>query len=183
MKVRPVRVSRQLVDSEWLVFPGGELEGTRPTALCLSCREALTAAASASGRTPPVSRPLCFLCYRATLERERALKAAGELDTASPERFQFALPLEPVNRTRLARLKVERIQARSQAQTGTGRYVDKRRQAQIEARHALQRLVEGIRARNAAGAERTRVLSDALHAAELQLPDSWLPFVASREAS
>ena len=46
-------------------------------------------------------------------------------------------------------------------------YVDKRRQAQIAARHALVRLSEGLRAQG-------------LYAAELQLPDTWLPFVASR---
>jgi hypothetical protein len=123
---------------------------------------------------------LCFQCYRATLERERALKAAGELDTASHQRFQFVLPLEPVNRSRLARLRVEREQARVAGRAGDGRHVDKRRQAQIAARHALQRLVEGLRARSARGGEPTRAISDAFHAAELQLPESWLPFVAAR---
>ena len=111
MKMMPGRVSPQLIDSEWLAFKGGELEGRRPTALCPACRTALRAAAASGVRATP--RPLCFHCYRATLERERALRAAGELDTASHERFQVALPLEPVNRSRLARLRVERVQART----------------------------------------------------------------------
>ncbi len=181
MKMTPVRISSQVVDSEWLAFHGGELEGRRPTALCLSCRAALSeAAASSSPASSRAPRPLCFQCYRATVVRERALKAAGELDTASPGRFQFALPLERVDRSRLARLRVERTQARLSARAGIGRYADKRRQAQIAARHALERLTEGLRARNPAGPEQDRGMSEALHAAELQLPASWLPFVVSR---
>ncbi len=79
---------------------------------------------------------------------------------------------------------------------GVGRYVDKRRHAQIAARHALQRIVAGL-ARDAGGsiaslrpgfadvheptpAERERLGAAAIHAAELQLPDAWLPFVVSR---
>lgn len=184
MTMKPVRASSQVIESEWLAFPGGELEGARPSALCPSCRADLgRAAASASPAFRTSRRPLCFQCYRATFERERALKAAGELDTATPERFQFVLPLEPVNRARLALLRMERVNSRAAGQAGAGRYVDKRRHAQIAARHTLQRLMEGLRERNLASAERRRAVSDALHAAELQLPESWLPFVGSREAS
>lgn len=179
MKVMPGRLSSQLIDSEWLAFAGGELEGRRPSALCPACRAALRSAAATGARHRAAPKPLCFHCHRATLERERTLKAAGELDTASQERFQFALPLEPVNRSRLARLRVERVQARAAEQAGAGRHADKRHQAQIAARHALQRLIEGLRARNEPVGERTRAISDALHAAELQLPESWLPFVAA----
>ena len=57
-------------------------------------------------------------------------------------------------------------------QMGAARYVDKRRQAQIAARHALQQIAEGVQARGATLA--------AIHAAELQLPEAWLPFVVSR---
>jgi hypothetical protein len=123
---------------------------------------------------------LCFACYRAGIERERALKAAGELDTASEARFQCTLPFEPVNRSRLARLQTERTAARVSARSGVGQYVDKRRQAQIAARHVLERIVIGLRDRNASPQERDRVLSTATHAAELQLPEAWLPFVVSR---
>ena len=114
------------------------------------------------------------------MERERALRAAGELNTASTERFQSALPFEPVNHSRLARLRHERATSRVASQAGVGRYVDTRRQAQIAARHALERIVIGLRERNATAAERDRVLSSATHAAELQLPEAWLPFVVSR---
>ena len=77
------------------------------------------------------------------------------------------LPFEPVNRPRLARLKAERLESR-QLRVGAARFVDKRRHAQIAARHALQRLGVGLETRG-------------LHAAELQLPEAWLPFVGSRQ--
>src|SRR5579862_3211528 len=102
-------------DTEWVAFPGGELEGKRPKVLCLPCRERLNRAA-AEGQPVAPRRALCFRCYRAELDRERALMAAGQLDTATDARFQFALPFEPVNRARLAQLKVERIGAAATAQ-------------------------------------------------------------------
>jgi hypothetical protein len=173
----------QTVADEWVTFPGGELEGRRPRTLCSACREALNAAARAG--TPQsgssLSRgALCFQCYRAELDRERALGAAGELDTASDARFQTQLPFEPVNTARLAMLKVERATAHGVMLEGAGRFVDKRRQAQIAARHALQAIVAGVMARRLAPGARDRAIASALHAAELQLPESWLPFVVSR---
>src|SRR6185295_525643 len=160
---RPVQPP-QVVDAEWITFPGGELEGKRPKARCPACR--------ARGGRPESRAPLCFQCYRAELDRERALKAAGQLDTASDERFQTALPFEPIDMPRLQMLRVERAAQRATSQMGAGRYVDKRRHAQIAARHALQRIAAGVQARGAALA--------AIHAAELQLPESWIPFVVSR---
>jgi len=124
---------------------------------------------------------LCFECYRAGLERDRKLGLAAAIDTASEARFQSALPFEPVNRARLARLKVERAQVRATLLASpTGRFVDRRRQAQIAARHALRRVVSSLQARAASPAEMGRSLAAAAHAAELQLPDTWLPFVVSR---
>ncbi len=173
MKRRYVAATPQLVDSEWVPFPGGELEGTRPRVLCEACRGRLAASA--------ISGALCFQCYRAGLERDRQLRAAAALDTASDARFQSAFPFEPVNHARLARLKVERAQARATLHaTPAGRFVDKRRHAQIAARHALQRVVTGVQARAADPAEINRSLAAAAHAAELQLPEAWLPFVVSR---
>lgn len=147
--------SAQINDKGWIAFPGGELEGKRPKAMCPACRDR----ANKTGT-------LCFQCYRADLDRERALKVAAELDTASEARFQTAFPFEPVNRPRLERLRVERGAARAAMQTGADRFVDKQRRAQIAARHALQRTPVSIDA--------------ALRAAELQLPEAWLPFVVSR---
>lgn len=164
----------QTAENEWITFPGGELEGRRPRRLCPSCRARLHQAAH-TGRKPGAGEdrsrsPLCFRCYREDLDRQRALKAAGELDTATEPRFQFALPLEPVDQLRLAALKVERATARAAiSQSSTGRFIDRRREAQIAARHALQAIGEGLRAQQAA-----------VHAAELQLPESWLPFVVAR---
>jgi hypothetical protein len=167
-----------VVEREWVSFPGGELQAPRPTVLCPACRAKLQA--SAAKPAAQSSQAVCFACYRASLERERVLKAAGELNTASEARFQATLPFEPVNRARLARLQSERAESRTAARSGVGQYVDKRRQAQIAARRVLERIVIGLRERNATGAERDRVLTAATHAAELQLPDAWLPFVVSR---
>ena len=182
----------QTVKDEWVSFPGGELEGKRPKALCPECREALKrdalegGASSVSGqsRPPGWSRPLCFQCYRAGLDRERAIGAAGQLDTASETRFQFQLPLEPVNRSRLDGLKAARAEARTASVQGIGAYVDKRRRAQIAARHALQAIGAGLGSRlgsrHDSARERGQEMNDAIHAAELQLPEAWLPFVVSR---
>src|SRR5262245_36084885 len=75
----------QVAEHDWVTFAGGELEGRRPKALCTACRERLTLAAT---RGTGVSRAgtLCFQCYRAELDRERAIRAAGSLNTASEER-------------------------------------------------------------------------------------------------
>jgi hypothetical protein len=212
-------------DSEWTPFPGGELEGTRPRVLCVACREQLQRQAQASSsaglRRPSLEggahthrigrpgAPLCFACYRATLLRDRALQAAGGIDTASESRFQSLLPLEPVNHSRLARLRAERAVARDTARSAVGcgavvgACVDRRRQAQISARHALQQIGAGLRRQAAAAAPQDRqnrlntVSPDdgataashavggeemwaAIHAAELQLPETWLPFVTAR---
>jgi hypothetical protein len=143
--------------------------------LCGPCRVRKAAGA------PP--RAICFECYRADRRREEAIKAASEFE-ASPEgidaRFQNGLPFEPVNLPRLERLKTERARARVQARAGAGQYVDKRRQAQIAARHALQRLALGLASHPMEPLVRARVEAEAIHAAELQLPEAWLPFVVSR---
>jgi hypothetical protein len=172
-------VAGQVVEQEWVSFPGGELEGKRPKALCGACREALTRQASTA--TPARgSRLLCFECYRAGLDRERGLRAAGELNTATEARFQSQLPFEPVNRARLGMLKAERSAARTVASRGPGQYADTRRRAQIDARHALQQIGAGLSARGLATEVREQAMAAAIHAAELQLPESWLPFVVSR---
>src|SRR5438045_747484 len=100
----------QVQGEEWVSFPGGELEGKRPKVLCPACRAALNRGAASSNSSHPSGppRPLCFQCYRAELEREHALRAAGDLDTASDARFQFQLPFERVNRARLDMLKAGR---------------------------------------------------------------------------
>ena len=173
--------SAQIVDGHWLTFPGGELEGERPSTLCPGCREQLRqAAASKIDNRELRGGALCFQCYRAELDRQRALRAAGALETASPQRFQFGLPFEPVNKPRLERLKAERATSRATMKTGIGAYADRRRQAQIAARHALDAIAAGLSARQLAPPERNRVMSAAIHAAELQLPESWLPFVIAR---
>jgi hypothetical protein len=182
-----LRATNQPVDGEWVTFPGGELEGKRPKALCLACRarvKRLACEPRASSHEPRATshepRPICFQCYRAELERQQALQAAGQLDTSSDERFQDALPFEPVNRARLDRLKAERAEARQVQHAGVGRFVDRRRLAQIAARHALQLIVANLDARQAMPADRERLGEAVIHAAELQLPEAWLPFVVSR---
>jgi hypothetical protein len=176
----------QLVSEEWVTFPGGELEGKRPRLLCPACRAALQREAVRGGVPSHLphsphqrSGPLCFQCYRTDLDRERALKTAGELDTASDARFQCQLPFEPVNRARLDMLKAERFAARAGACEGIGQYVDKRRHAQIEARHALQAIAAEMKARQLPPAAQAQAMASASHAAELQLPDAWLPYVVA----
>jgi hypothetical protein len=123
---------------------------------------------------------LCFQCYRADLDREHAIQAAGELNTASEARFQSQLPFEPVNQARLATLKADRAAARTASVQGIGEYVDKRRQAQIAARHALQTIAAGLKARQLTPVLRAQAMAALTHSAELQLPEAWLPFVMSR---
>jgi hypothetical protein len=169
-----VHEEAQTVGEEWVGFPGGELEGKRPKALCLTCREALRAS-----RLSRPSRLLCFQCYRADLDRARALQAARNLDTASEARFQFQLPFEPVDRPRLQMLKVGRAAARATT-SSDARFADRRRHAQIDARNALQRIAADVTSRRLAAAERDRAMAFAIRAAELQLPEAWLPFVVAR---
>jgi hypothetical protein len=178
--------AHEVVTEEWVTFPGGELEGKRPRALCSACRNALKAESSTAGRSSggasavPRSRLLCFDCYRADLARTRALKEAGELDTASVARFQTQLPFEPVNQPRLDSLKAARAAARVADGQGAGQYAGKRRRAQIQARHALQTIAAGLSARGLTPAAKARAMDAAIHAAELQLPEAWLPYVVSR---
>ena len=171
------KATPQLLQAEWVPFAGGELEGRQPKALCSDCRSKLSLAAKGTRSADPQKPTLCFSCYRLEMERERALKAAGELNTASEERFQCALPLEKVNYARLGRLKMEREVARRQ-QAVSSPYVDRRRQAQLKARHALGRLAEGPRAYRLVQEQKRAVMQS--RAAQVPLPDAWLPFVASR---
>ena len=85
-----------------------------------------------------------------------------------------------MNRSRLAALKAARTTARLAERSGAGQFVDHRRQAQIAARHALQTIGVGLRGHDISAAVRGQVLVAAIHAAELQLPEAWLPFVVSR---
>ena len=182
----------QVAENDWVTFPGGELEGQRPKALCPACRTSLETgrlqARLPGGRGPRnEQRPLCFQCYRADLERQRVLRAAGDLDTASEARFQTQLPFEAVDRPRLDALKAARADVRS---SSAGGYEDRRRRAQLAARHALRAIAANLHARGlsrrstedgkAERAERDRVWASAVNAAELQLPEAWLPFVVSR---
>jgi hypothetical protein len=122
---------------------------------------------------------LCFGCHQTEVRRQRAIRAAGDLDTASAGRFQAQLPFEPVNRPRLDRLRAERATIRVGAATGAARFDVRRRHAQIAARHALQATVPGVRVRGSVTPEERRAFAAAVHAAELQLPESWLPFVVA----
>lgn len=203
--VPTTQVPKRLAEDsrDWLVLPGGELEAPRPKALCLACREQLRHAAAQGAwpkHDPERPRTLCFGCYRTQLDRDRRLKAAAELDTASDARFQSSLPLEPVNRARLNQLRTARQAAREEERQGVGLYVDRRRRAQIAARHALQRLAAGLKARGVLVASPTArtgaqaavsspsssssttppALSAMMQDAGMQLPAAWLPFVAGR---
>ena len=198
----------QVSADEWVSFPGGELEGKRPRTRCPACREAIR-----RGRVGR-PKPLCFACYRAELDRraivQRALAAAGRLDAGSDARFQFQLPFEPVDHRRLDALKADRQSARqAERRTRVGAYVDRRRHAQIAARHALRQIAVGFHARQPAVGEKcverlegsvgrleerrleerrlekrrlekNSAMAAVFDASDLQLPESWIPFVMSR---
>jgi hypothetical protein len=178
--VRRMVKHEEVVEGEWVTFPGGELEGQKPKIMCPTCRERMRAAARAA--TPAVSAndrqpsPICFECYRVDLARQRALRAAQNLNTASEARFQGSLPFEPINRARLDRLRAERNTVRAAMKVGPARFVDKRRRAQIAARHVLDRLAAGLGSHGTAAADRERPRAGDV----LALPDAWLPFVVSR---
>ena len=167
-------------ETDWKPFPGGELEGAAGRALCPACRTSARVQAAGGARNPA----LCFQCFRLGVERNRKLKAAGELETASEARFQSSLPFEPVNHARLVRLKAERQEARVAERKGAGVYIEKRRRAQIEARHALATIFQGLKQRRLASiADRADARStgaSATFTGELQLPVSWLPFVVAQ---
>src|SRR6266576_849630 len=116
MKTLHIESASQVMEKDGVSLPGGELQAPRPTVLCRTCREKLQARAMNPANL--LNQPLCFACYRASIERARALKAAGELDTATEARFQSALPFEPVNHSRLERLRTERATSRVAAHTG-----------------------------------------------------------------
>jgi hypothetical protein len=173
----PSSENLQTADTEWITFPGGELEGKRPRARCPACRERLTRELDRSIASAVTSRhagpnPICFQCYRTELQRDRALRAAGQLDTASDARFQYALPFHPVNKARLAALKAERSAVRPMVKPIIRQCTDRRRHAQIAARHAL---LSTSSLQPSTGC----TIASGVHAAELQLPESWLPFVVS----
>jgi hypothetical protein len=148
---------------EWLSFPGGELEGERPVGECPACRE--RRGKEATNRRPDEgARTLCFQCYRAGWQRERAIRAAGERFTASAERFAALVPFEAVDARRLGRLKMARAETRTAAQSGARRFESRRRRAQIAARHAVS-----------AGTDRS---GRPASVAGLPLPAAWLPFAA-----
>jgi hypothetical protein len=170
-------VPPQVVEEDWVKFPGGELEGQRPKTLCPACRAAL-GRGGAAGSALRQRRTLCFQCYRADLERTRALRAAGRLDTGSEARFQYVLPLEAVDKPRLERLKADRVAVLPTAPSNIAGAIDRRRRAQMAARRALQSIV----AVTATLTDRQRAIADAVHAAELQLPESWLPFVVGLQS-
>ena len=146
-----------------------------------ACREALNREAAGPARRSSRSRPLCFQCYRADLDRDRALQAAGELDTASDARFQSQLPFEPVNRARLEMLKAERSGERARGGAGDRPVRGQAAPRADRGAACAAAMAAGLTsARQLAPAIEAQVMAAAAHAAELQLPDAWLPFVVSR---
>lgn len=139
-------------DLSWVPFRGGELEGVRPARLCRACR------AAGETRSEARQQAICFACYRAALDHDRRLKAAGQFDAASEERFVAMGPLAPVNQTRLNALRA----ARALARVGLSPWAVRRLAAVRAARLALA----SAPAVTAARTEKT-----------LPLPAAWLPFV------
>jgi hypothetical protein len=122
---------------------------------------------------------LCFECHRAERERLRSIRAAAELNTASEARFQDALPFEPVDQVRLERLRAERAADRVASATIAGASDTRRHRAIIAARRALD-AAHGVGCVAGAKSPEGQAFMIAMHAAELQLPVAWIPFVVSR---
>lgn len=182
MSGAPEQNGEQSLEAQWVPFPGGELEGKRPSVSCPACRAAQPRPTAPSSLAEARNRTVCFQCYRADLDRQRAGRAARDIGldpAAATARFQEALPFEPVDRSRLARLKVERLALVRARHAGLGQYGHRRRQAQIAARHTLQRLASGLASR-----QQTSLVDGGLvnvvtiHG--VPLPASWLPFVVAR---
>jgi hypothetical protein len=110
----------------------------------------------------------------------QGLRAARDIDTASEARFQALLPFEPINRARLAGLRAERERSQEVDRQGVGLYAHRARRAQMAARRELQRIAAEVDDAPGQRSARAQTIAAAIHAAELQLPDSWLPFVVSR---
>ena len=111
-------VRGQAVDGEWVMFPGGELEGRPPKALCQQCRERKARFRFRGVVRADRSHTLCFQCYRAELDRCRAQR----------------LPPSPLAR-RLAGAIVQFPEA--SANPVYAELTARRRHAQMAARHAL----------------------------------------------
>jgi hypothetical protein len=57
---------------EWVTFPGGELEGRRPSATCRNCQDRKALFRYRGVIKADRAHTLCFQCYRAELDRARA---------------------------------------------------------------------------------------------------------------
>lgn len=113
----------QVLDAEWVAFPGDELEARRPRARCAACREA--------GETGERPRRLCFQCYRLEFERHRAI---GEVLS------RVVSPFEGAEAARGPVGIVRHFHVPPTPADGDPRYAalaKRRRQAQLAARRAL----------------------------------------------
>jgi hypothetical protein len=166
----------------WQPFPGGELEGRPSSVRCKACRQV----SQTPGAAPARPGTLCFQCYRADLDRQKALQQAAALDTGSEERFQWQLPLDPVDRPRVAMLRAARVTSRASMAPRQRDLVERRRRAQIAARDTLGRLAAGLKARGiVAGGGAGKVVTTTLkaeaprRAVPAEFPEAWLPFLAA----
>jgi hypothetical protein len=123
---------------------------------------------------------VCFQCYRDGQRREQLILEAAQRETTSEAQFQWTLPFEPVNARRLESLKALRATDRDTQPGGINGFAERRRRAQIAARHMLRMLEAGLQNESTLAGNRHRALAAAAHVAELQFPDAWLPFVVAR---
>ena len=181
-----ITASTDYKNDEWVTFPGGELEGKRP-GRCVRRAGALQAARPSIGRSAASAAKAPWQRRSASSATARSSSASGRSrrpasSTRRPRSgFQSALPFEPVNRPRLEMLKAERrLRARPATHEASGRFADRRRQAQIAARHALQRIAAGLAARRLRAGERERDDGGGDSRRRAPAPESWLPFVVAR---
>ena len=181
----PAQFAKDLKDSDWVGFPGGELEGKRPKALCPACRDGPSAPGRrATGPTP--SCPLFPMLPRRNRPRSRPQgggPAGHRVGGAVPDRAavragQPAAARDAeggaIDRARLdARNEFGQV-CRPQASGAD------RRAPRAAADRSGPRRQQCVEADAPGNDVREREMAAAIHAAELQLPESWLPFVVSR---
>ena len=157
---RAPKTFRKVLKENGLRFPGGELEGPRPKGLCPACRlRAFRASASqGSGRLErrrtrvPAPSPWARASspYLFPVLSRRPGARAGVAGGPQPQ-HRVRGALSRLAAVRAGEPRAARAPARgrwaSDRRSAAARFADKRRHAQIAARHALDRIAAGLRSR------------------------------------
>ena len=169
--------TRQTIQEEWVTFPGGELEGKRPKALCQRAARPKSGSRHRAYHGAPGTSSVVLPVLPG---RVGAIEPCSCWSARHSIRgtLQVQLPFEPVNEPRLAKLKWIAPSAQLRSSESAASSTSGVRHKSPHATRS-QMIAAGLRTRQLAG-DNVRAMDMAIHAAELQLPESWLPFVVSR---